>query len=48
VDQRAADGGYAVPVSGEAAGEFYPQLAESKEQGDWLQTFVQGKGHVKF
>jgi hypothetical protein len=35
-------------VGAEAAGEFYPTLAENKEQGDWQQTFVRGKGHVKF
>jgi hypothetical protein len=35
-------------VSGEAAAEFYPQLAEGKEQGEWEQTFVKGKGYAKF
>ncbi|KAF2684786.1 NAD(P)-binding protein [Lentithecium fluviatile CBS 122367] len=48
VDERQADGGFSMPVSGEAAAEFYPQLAEGKEQETWLQTFVKGKGYVDF
>jgi hypothetical protein len=47
-DERKPNGGYAIPVSGEAAGEFYPELAEGTEQGPWEQTFVKGKGYVKF
>lgn len=35
-------------VSGEAHGEFYVQLAESKSQGPWQQTFVKGVGYKKF
>lgn len=47
-DERQADGGATIPVSGPAAGEAYTELAEKKEQGPWNWTFVQGKGYVEF
>lgn len=34
--------------SPEAHGEHYLRLAEEKEQGPWNNTFVDGKGYVKF
>ncbi|KAF2798023.1 putative short-chain dehydrogenase [Melanomma pulvis-pyrius CBS 109.77] len=47
-DERQADGGATIPVSGPAAGEAYTELAEKKEQGPWNWTFVEGKGYVEF
>ena len=35
-------------IDGPAHGEFCLQLAEQKEQGPWLATFVKGKGYAKF
>ncbi len=35
-------------VSGPAAAEEYLKLAEQKEQGPWLYTFVKGDGYKDF
>jgi len=35
-------------ISGEAAAEEYPKLAERKDQGPWLYTFVKGEGYKDF
>ncbi|CAI6342064.1 unnamed protein product [Periconia digitata] len=35
-------------ISGEAHAKLFKQLAEDEAQGPWLQTFVSGKGYVKF
>ena len=47
-DERQANGGPTIPVSGPAAGEAYVELAEKKEQGPWDYTFMEGKGYVEF
>ena len=47
-DERQADGGPSIPVSGPAAGAAYTELADRKEHGPWYWTFVHGKGYVKF
>lgn len=48
-DERKADGSAAfMDIDGEAHGEFYTQLAESKSQGPWHQTFVKGVGYRNF
>ncbi|KIW87309.1 uncharacterized protein Z519_11945 [Cladophialophora bantiana CBS 173.52] len=48
-DERNAEG---LPVgnavSGSAAAEEYLKLAEQKEQGPWLYTFVKGEGYKDF
>jgi hypothetical protein len=35
-------------ISGVAAAEAYPELAERKEQGPWFYTFVRGEGYKDF
>ena len=35
-------------ISGPAAAEEYVRLAEQKEQGPWLDTFVKGEGYKDF
>ena len=35
-------------ISGEAAADWYVELAEGKEQGPWQQTFVKGIGYKDF
>lgn len=35
-------------IDGEAHGKFYVELAESKVQGPWQQTFVKGLGYKDF
>lgn len=35
-------------ISGEAAAEWYVELAEGKEQGPWQQTFVKRIGYKDF
>jgi hypothetical protein len=47
-DERQADGGPTIPVSGPAAGAAYIELAEKAEQGPWNYTFMNGKGYVEF
>lgn len=48
-DERAPEGAaVGRVVSGEAAAEFYYELAGHKEQGPWDATFVKGKGYVEF
>ena len=48
-DERKADGRPAYSaIDGEAHAELYLQLAESKSQGPWQQTFVKGVGYKKF
>jgi hypothetical protein len=48
-DERSADGRLVGrTISGEAHAKMYKELAESKTQGPWLQTFVKGKGYVNF
>lgn len=48
-DERNADGSPVYgKISGEAHGEHYVKLAEEKEQGPWLQTFVRGFGYKQF
>ena len=48
-DERKADGSPAYfDISGEAHAELYVQLAESKSQGPWQQTFVKGTGYKHF
>jgi hypothetical protein len=49
VDERKEDGAVVgSAVSGEAAGDFYLELSQQKEQGPWDETFVRGKGYVEF
>ncbi|KAL6714386.1 hypothetical protein ACLMJK_007809 [Lecanora helva] len=48
-DERKADGSPALmDIDGEAHAELYVQLAESKSQGPWQQTFVKGIGYKSF
>ena len=48
-DERNPDGSsVGGAINGDAAGEFYPELVQKKEQGPWLQTFVAGQGYVDF
>ena len=48
-DERQADGSPAYSaIDGEAHAKLYVELAEGKTQGPWQQTFVKGKGYVKF
>ncbi|RDW59920.1 hypothetical protein BP6252_13007 [Coleophoma cylindrospora] len=48
-DERKADGKAVYnDINGEAHGELYVQLAESKSQGPWQQTFVKGVGYKHF
>jgi hypothetical protein len=49
VDERKADG--SAPgraVSGPGHADHFFELHVKPEQGPWLQTFVPGKGYVKF
>ncbi|KAK2594577.1 hypothetical protein QQS21_007707 [Conoideocrella luteorostrata] len=48
-DERKADGAAVYgAIDGPAHGEFYTHLAEKKEQGPWLATFVKDQGYTKF
>lgn len=47
-DERQANGGPTIPVSGSAAGKAYVYLAEKQEQGPWDYTFMEDKGYVEF
>lgn len=48
-DERNAQGApVGKAVSGPAAAEEYLKLAEQKEQGPWLYTFVKGEGYKDF
>lgn len=48
-DERKADGTVAGgAISGAAHADFYLKLAEDKEQGPWLATFVKDRGYLKF
>ncbi|KAF2672190.1 NAD(P)-binding protein [Microthyrium microscopicum] len=47
-DERQEDGGISNPPDGDAAAEEYIRLAEKSDQGPPINTFVKGKGYVKF
>jgi hypothetical protein len=47
-DERKDDGSAKYRVDGDAHAELFWQLAQDKRQGPWMQTFVKGKGYVKF
>ncbi|TVY27500.1 putative oxidoreductase [Lachnellula hyalina] len=47
-DERQANGGPTIPVSGSAAGKAHVYLAEKQEQGPWDYTFMEDKGYVEF
>ncbi|KAF2640331.1 hypothetical protein P280DRAFT_470015 [Massarina eburnea CBS 473.64] len=48
-DERKADGSSGgKDIDGDAHAELYIELAEGKTQGPWQQTFVKGKGYIKF
>jgi hypothetical protein len=48
-DQRKEDGSAVYSaVDGDAHAKLYVELAESKEQGPWQQTFVSGIGYKNF
>lgn len=48
-DERNADGSVVgSKIDGPAHGDFYWELAQRPEQGEWLATFVKGKGYVPF
>lgn len=48
-DERKPDGGPAKnDKDGEAHAKHYIELAETKEQGPWQQTFVKGVGYRTF
>jgi hypothetical protein len=48
-DERKADGGPAnLDISGEAAADFYWELAEGKTEVPWRATHVKGVGYVHF
>jgi len=47
-DERQANGGPTIPVSGPAAGKAYVYLAEKQEQGPWDYTFMEDRAYVEF
>lgn len=48
-DERTPEGNpTGTNVDGNAHAEFYYKLANKKEQGEYIQTFVKGKGYVRF
>ncbi|EEU34292.1 uncharacterized protein NECHADRAFT_50337 [Fusarium vanettenii 77-13-4] len=47
-DERKADGSPKYRVDGDAHANLYWELSHAKEQGPWLQTFVQGVGYKSF
>ncbi|TKA69461.1 hypothetical protein B0A55_08329 [Friedmanniomyces simplex] len=47
-DERKADGAPKYRIDGPAHADLYWGLANSKTQGPWMQTFVQGVGYTKF
>lgn len=48
-DERKTDGAPAYgAIDGDAHGKLYVELAESKTQGPWQQTFVKGEGYKRF
>lgn len=48
-DERKADGAPAyMAIDGDAHAEHYLKLATEEKPSEWLQTFVKGKGYVKF
>jgi hypothetical protein len=48
-DERTAEGKMVGRnVNGEAHADLYFKLANEKEPVEWQQTFVRGKGYVKF
>ncbi|TAQ91473.1 hypothetical protein B7494_g164 [Chlorociboria aeruginascens] len=48
-DERKANGApISLEISGKAAAEFYYELVQRKEQGNWNAKFVEGKGEVDF
>ncbi|KAL2067935.1 hypothetical protein VTL71DRAFT_16033 [Oculimacula yallundae] len=48
VDERKSDGSAKYRVDGDAHGKIFLELAEKKEQGPWLQTFVKDVGYQDF
>ncbi|GKT50079.1 glucose 1-dehydrogenase [Colletotrichum spaethianum] len=48
VDERKEDGSAAFKIDGEAHAKLFWELAETKTQGPWLQTFVKGVGYKDF
>ncbi len=49
MDERAQGGApIFMDISGEAHADEFWKLAQEKEQGPWLYTFVKGQGYVKF
>ncbi|KAF4994648.1 hypothetical protein FGRMN_5645 [Fusarium graminum] len=47
-DERKADGGPKYSVDGDAHADLFWDLAQSEQQGPWLQTFVKGEGYKNF
>ncbi|KAK5049307.1 hypothetical protein LTR84_004236 [Exophiala bonariae] len=47
-DERKADGSPKYRIDGEAHANLYWELAHSKTQGPWMQTFVKDEGYKKF
>jgi hypothetical protein len=48
-DERTEDGNaVGGSISGEAAAEEYPRIAEIEGQGPWMYTFVKGGGYRDF
>ncbi|KAF5667098.1 short chain type dehydrogenase [Fusarium heterosporum] len=48
VDERKADGANKSLVDGDAHADLFWDLAQSEEQGPWLQTFIKGEGYKSF
>jgi hypothetical protein len=48
-DERNEDGSIkGMAIDGDAHAQFYLTLARGEEHGGWHETFVKGKGYVKF
>ncbi|KAM0354838.1 hypothetical protein ACHAPU_000666 [Fusarium lateritium] len=47
-DERKTDGAPKYVVDGDAHADHFWDLAQSEEQGPWLQTFVKGEGYKSF
>lgn len=48
VDERKPDGSPKYRVDGDAHAKHFLELAEGKEQGPWMQSFVRDVGYQKF
>ncbi|PYH49587.1 SDR family NAD(P)-dependent oxidoreductase [Aspergillus saccharolyticus JOP 1030-1] len=48
VDERKPDGTSGPDIDGAAHAQLFAELAESKDQGPWQQTFVKGEGYKAF